>query len=141
MISTRGRYSIRILLDLAEHDYEGYIPMKEVAKRQEISMKYVERMMPDLKRAGLIDSTHGTGGGYRLSKSPEEITLWEILLLVEGDMAPVACLQKSAAICDRAAECKTLPVWKGYYEMTQKYFTGITLADLMKVRTEHNYVI
>lgn len=141
MISTRGRYSIRILLDLAEHQGDGYIPMKEVAKRQEISLKYVERMMPDLKKAGLIDSIHGTGGGYRLARSPEEVTLWEVLVLAEGDMAPVACLQKDAEICDRAAECKTLPVWEGYYEMTRKYFSGITLADLMGVRAENNYVI
>lgn len=108
MISTKGRYSVRILLDLAEHRSGGYIPMKEVAARQEISLKYIERLMPALKAAGLIDSVHGAGGGYRLTREPEEYTLWEILTLAEGDLAPVSCLQRtprpasgrrSAALC------------------------------------------
>ena len=141
MISTKGRYSIRILLDLAEHCSGGYIPMKEVAARQEISLKYVERILPPLKAAGLIDSTHGVGGGYRLTRAPEEYTLWDILRVAEGDMAPVACLQPSAAPCTRAAECRTLPVWEGYYRLTQEYFSGITLADLMNTPHADNYVI
>ena len=102
MISTKGRYSIRILLDLAEHCSGGYIPMKEVAARQEISLKYVERILPPLKAAGLIDSTHGIGGGYRLTRAPEEYTLWDILRIAEGDLAPVACLQPNAAPCTAA---------------------------------------
>ena len=141
MISTKGRYSIRILLDLAEHCNGGYIPMKEVAARQEISLKYVERILPPLKAAGLIDSTHGIGGGYRLTRAPEEYTLWDILRVAEGDMAPVACLQPNAAPCTRAAECRTLPVWEGYYRLTQEYFSGITLADLMNTPQTDNYVI
>ena len=141
MISTKGRYSIRILLDLAEHCSGGYIPMKEVAARQEISLKYVERILPPLKAAGLIDSTHGVGGGYRLTRAPEEYTLWDILRVAEGDMAPVACLQPNAAPCTRAAECRTLPVWEGYYRLTQEYFSGITLADLMNTPQADNYVI
>ena len=123
MISTKGRYSIRILLDLAEHRNGGYIPIKEVAARQEISLKYVEKLMPALKNAGLIDSTHGIGGGYRLTREPDEYTLWEILRLAEGDLAPVACLQENAAACSRAAECRTLPVWEKYYELTKDYFS------------------
>ena len=96
MISTKGRYAIRVLLDLAEHHNGSYIPMKEVAARQEISLKYIERIMPALKAAGLVASVHGIGGGYRLTREPEQYTLWEILSLVEGDLAPVSCLQYAA---------------------------------------------
>ena len=141
MISTKGRYSVRILLDLAEHRSGGYIPMKEVAARQEISLKYIERLMPALKSAGLIDSVHGAGGGYRLTREPEDYTLWEILTLAEGDLAPVSCLQQNAPPCQRAAECRTLPVWQGYYDVTRSYFSGITLADLMNTPQGDNYVI
>ena len=141
MISTKGRYSIRILLDLAEHESGGYIPMKEVAARQEISLKYIERILPPLKAAGLIASTHGIGGGYRLTQEPEDYTLWDILRVAEGDMAPVSCLQADAAPCSRAAECRTLPVWEGYYRVTKEYFSGITLANLMNTPQVDNYVI
>ena len=141
MISTKGRYSIRILLDLAEHESGGYIPMKEVAARQEISLKYIERILPPLKAAGLIASTHGIGGGYRLTREPEDYTLWDILRVAEGDMAPVSCLQAEAAPCSRAAECRTLPVWEGYYRVTKEYFSGITLANLMNTPQVDNYVI
>lgn len=141
MISTKGRYSVRILLDLAEHHNGGYIPMKEVAARQDISLKYIERLMPALKSAGLIDSVHGAGGGYRLTRAPEDYTLWEILTLAEGDLAPVSCLQQNAPPCQRAAECRTLPVWQGYYDATRAYFSGITLADLMNTPQGGNYVI
>ena len=141
MISTKGRYSIRILLDLAEHYNGSYIPMKEVAARQEISLKYVERILPPLKAAGLIASTHGIGGGYRLTREPEQYTLWEILRIAEGSLAPVACLQSGAEPCTRAAECRTLPVWRRYYKLTQDYFEGITLADLMSAPQADNYVI
>ena len=141
MISTRGRYSIRSLLDLAEHRNGTYIPMKEVAARQDISLKYIEKMMPIMKSAGLIDSAHGIGGGYQLTRDPEEYTLWEILTLAEGDLAPVSCLQERAPACSRAAECRTLPVWKEYYELTKRYFSSITLADLMKKPAADDYVI
>ena len=141
MISTKGRYSIRILLDLAQHRSGKYIPMKDVAARQDISLKYIERLTPALRTAGLIESVHGIGGGYRLTRDPEEYTLWEILLLSEGDLAPVSCLQAGAEPCARAAECRTLSVWEGYYKLTQDYFSGITLADLLDTPTADNYVI
>ena len=141
MISTKGRYSIRVLLDLAEHRSGDFIPMKEVAARQDISLKYIERLMPVLKSAGLVESVHGIGGGYRLTREPEDYTLWEILELAEGDLAPVSCLQRNAAPCRQAAECRTLPVWRGYYDMTRQYFSDITLADLMNTPQGDNYVI
>lgn len=123
MISTKGRYSIRILLDLAEHGSSGgYTPMKEVAVRQDISLKYIERILPPLKNAGLIASTHGIGGGYRLTRPPEDYTLWEILCIAEGDLAPVACLQPNAVPCSRAAECRTLPVWQGLLQADRGLF-------------------
>ena len=141
MISTKGRYSIRILLDLAIHRNGEYIPMKDVAERQGISLKYIERILPVLKENGLIDSVHGKGGGYKLTREPDQYTLWEILRLTEGDLAPVACLKDGAPSCDKAAECRTLPVWKNYYQMTVNSFSGITLADLMDVDLSENYVI
>ena len=141
MISTKGRYAIRILLDLARHSTGGYIPMKDVAQRESISLKYIERILPVLRENGLIDSVHGKGGGYRLTREPDRYTLWEILRLTEGDLAPVACLKSGAAPCERAAECRTLPVWKNYYKMTVDYFSGITIADLMDEELPNNYVI
>ena len=141
LISSMGRYAVLILLDLAEHHNGGYIPMKEVAARQDISLKYIERLMPALKSAGLVESVHGIGGGYRLTREPEDYTLWEILELAEGDLAPVTCLQPDAPVCQRAGECRTLPVWRGYYDMTRQYFSDITLADLMNTPQGDNYVI
>lgn len=141
MISTKGRYSIRILLDLAEHRNGEFIPMKEVAGRQGISLKYIERLMPALKAAGLVESVHGIGGGYRLTREPEEYSLWEILELAEGDLAPVACLQPEAPVCQRADECRTLDVWQGFYDLTRDYFSRITLADLLDMPAGDNYVI
>ena len=141
MISTKGRYSIRILLDLAEHRNGDFIPMKEGAGRQGSSLKYIERLMPALKAAGLVESVHGIGGGYRLTREPEEYSLWEILELAEGDLAPVACLQPEAPVCQRADECRTLGVWQGFYDLTRDYFSRITLADLLDMPAGDNYVI
>ena len=132
MISTKGRYSIRILLDLAEHGSSGgYTPMKEVAVRQEISLKYIERILPPLKNAGLIASTHGIGGGYRLTRPPQECTVGEILHLTEESLAPVSCLQCDAAPCERAAHCKTLPVWRKMEAITNAYIDSLTLQDIL----------
>ena len=132
MISTRGRYAIRILLYLAQHcKDEKYIPMREVAEHENISLKYIEKIMQVFKPAGLVDSTHGIGGGYRLTKDPSEYNLWEILLLTEGDLAPVSCLQENKSGCNRSAECKTLPVWQKYYQLTKDFFSQISLADLI----------
>ena len=141
MISSRGRYALRVMLDLAEHSHGGYVPMKEVAERQELSLKYIERIMPDLTRGGCVEGQHGKGGGYRLCRAPEEYTVWEILCLTEGDLAPVTCLTADAAPCHRAPECRTLPLWQGFYDLTRQYFEKITLADLLGLPTADNYVI
>ena len=141
MISTRGRYALRVMIDLAEHSNGGYIPMKEVAQRQNISLKYIERIVPVLTKSGCVEGVHGKGGGYRRTRPPEDYTVGEILRLAEGDLSPVACLQEGAKPCPRAAECRTLPMWKEYYDLTRRYFEGITLADLMATPLADNYVI
>ena len=141
MVSTRGRYALRVLIDLAEHNSGAYIPMKDVAARQDISLKYLERILPTLTKAKLIEGVHGKGGGYKLTRSPEDYTVGEVLRLTEGDLAPVACLSAEAEPCDKAAECRTLGMWKGFYDLTNKYFDGITIASLTSTVTADNYVI
>lgn len=130
VISTRGRYALRVMIDLAEHA-GGYTPMKEVAARQGISLKYLEQIMPALSKNGLVEGIHGKGGGYRLTRSPEEYTAGEILRVTEGDLAPVACLACGAEPCGRAENCKTIALWRGYQELTNEYFDGVTLASLV----------
>ena len=131
MISTRGRYALRVMIDLAEHQGDGYIPMKDVARRQEISLKYLERILPALVQAGVIEGVHGKGGGYKLTRAPEDYRVGDILRLTEGDLAPVACLTCGAEPCPRQAQCRTIGMWKRFSEMTNAYFDGITIADLM----------
>lgn len=137
MISTRGRYALRVLIDLAEHQNGGYIPMKEVASRQDISLNYIERIMPVLTKAGLVEGLHGKGGGYQLTKSPEQYKVGDILRLTEGDLAPVACLGCDAKKCNRIKECRTFPMWDKFYSITNEYFDSITLYDLMKHETDN----
>ncbi len=132
MISTRGRYALRVLIDLAEHDTGEYIPMKAVAERQEISLKYLERIMPILVKEKLIDGMAGKGGGYRLNRPAGEYVVGHILRLTEGGLAPVACLGCNAKSCSRSAECRTLPMWEAYNAMTNRFFDGITVADLLE---------
>ena len=132
MISTRGRYALRVMLDLAEHSDGGYIPMKDVASRQEISLKYLERILPVLAKNDYIHGVQGKGGGYKLTKTAEEYRVGDILRLTEGDLAPVACLHGEKNTCERADSCRTVKMWSKYYEMTNNFFDAITLADLMK---------
>ncbi len=132
MISTRGRYALRVLIDLAEHDSEEYIPMKEIAQRQGISLKYLEQIVPVLSKNGFVEGVHGKGGGYRLIKAPKDCRVGDILRLTEGDLAPVACLSKDGVSCKRTAECRTYPIWAEFYRIANEYFDGITLADVMK---------
>ncbi len=131
MISTKGRYALRVMEDLAEHRNGSYIPMKDVCERQGVSLKYLERILPSLTKNGLVDAIQGKGGGYRLNRDPAEYSIWEILEAAEGDLAPVACLSCEAEACERAGECRTLPLWEKYYSMSRTFFQEHTLADLL----------
>ncbi len=132
MISTRGRYALRVLLTLAEHKDKGLIAMKTVAEQQELSLKYIEQIMPALSKNKLVEGIHGKGGGYRLSKEPSEYKIGEILRLTEGNLAPVFCLECDAKKCNRADHCLTLPMWTEFHKLINDYFDGITLEDLQK---------
>lgn len=130
MVSTRGRYALRVMIDLAEQQAEGFIPLKEIAARQEISEKYLESILKLLVKGKILTGLRGKGGGYRLNRAPEEYTVTDILELTEESLAPVACLDKSAEPCPRASRCKTLDMWKGLDTLVRDYFDHITLADL-----------
>ncbi|MBR7074327.1 MAG: Rrf2 family transcriptional regulator [Oscillospiraceae bacterium] len=132
MISTRGRYALRVMLDLAENSDGAYIAMKEVAERQQVSLKYLERILPLLVEQKLVEGIRGKGGGYRLTREPDEYSLGEILRATEGDLAPVACLEKNAKPCPRSKGCKTLPMWKELDELICNYLDNKTLADLLE---------
>ena len=132
MISTKGRYALRVMIDLAEHCNGEHIPMKDVVKRQQVSQKYVERIMTMLSKANFVEAVHGKGGGYRLNRSPDEYIVGDILRLTEGSLAPVACLDCDAEECKRADQCRTLPMWKELNNRITDFFDGITIADLMK---------
>ncbi len=130
-ISTKGRYSLRMLIDLAMHDSDGFISLKEIAERQHISKKYLEQIVPLLSRGGLLRANRGYQGGYMLSKPADQYTLGEILRLTEGNLAPVACLEREVNDCSRAGECMTLPVWQGLYDVVTRYLDSITLQDII----------
>ena len=131
MISTRGRYAVRVLIDLANHDDGNYIPLKLIAERQGISKKYLEIIVKDMVAGGLIIGASGKGGGYKLCRSPEEYTIGEVIELMEGPLAPVACLSNGAAPCPRAAECETLPLWTEYDRLTHDFFYSNKLSDFV----------
>ena len=131
LISSRGRYILRVLLDLAEHSGERYVPMREVAARQGISLKYIERIIPALSQSRYVEGVHGKGGGYRLARPPREYRVGDILRLAEGDLAPVACLGCEGKPCDRAEGCKTMPMWTEFLRLVNDYLDGITLEDLL----------
>ena len=141
-ISTRGRYALRVMTDLAEHNNGNYIPLKDVASRQNISQKYLEGIMTDMSKAGMIEALHGKGGGYRLNRDPHDYTVGEILRVTEGDLAPVACLAEGAPACPLSEGCRTLSMWKEFSKLVNGFFGGITLADLAKDGNDGgNYVI
>ena len=140
-ISTRGRYALRVLADMAERDRGEYIPLKDIAKRQEISLKYLESIMILLSKNDVVEGLHGKGGGYKLKKSPEEYTVGEILRITEGSLAPVACLEEGAPACDKVGNCKTLPLWKEFYDLINGFFDGKTLKDLTENDSGGEYVI
>ena len=141
IVSTKGRYALRVMIDLAEHQTERYVPLKEVAARQEISEKYLESIVSMLSKKGLADALRGKGGGYRLNRAPDQYTVADILYVTEGSMAPVACLEPGAKTCDRAAYCRTLDMWKRLYELITQFFSGITIADLIADKSGGDFVI
>lgn len=142
MISTKGRYALRVMIDLAEHQTEGYIPLKEIAQRQEISEKYLESILKILVQKKFLTGLRGKGGGYRLTRNPEMYTVGSILRLTEGTLAPVACLENDAPPCERVGECRTLPLWQGLFKLINDYFDGTTIADLMASSQDgDNYII
>lgn len=130
-ISTKGRYALRMLLDLAQHSSDGYIALKDIAERQNISKKYLEQIVPLLNKAELLRTNRGYQGGYALAKAPEKYSVGEVLRVTEGSLCPVACLQIEPNDCPRRADCPTLPVWQGLYKVITEYLDGITLADIM----------
>ena len=132
MISTRGRYALRVMIDLAEQKTDGYIPLKEIAQRQEISEKYLEAIIKILVRAKLLSGVRGKGGGYKLTKSPEQYTVGSILRLTEESLAPVACLEADAPSCPRTCDCRTLSLWKGLDKVINDYLDNVTVADLIR---------
>ena len=131
-VSTRGRYALRLMLDLAMNNTGEPVRLKDVAKRQEISEKYLEQIISILNKAGFVKSVRGPAGGYSLKRKPEEYTVGMILRLTEGSTAPVACLEENAVPCARADSCRTLAMWTRLDEMIQSYLDGITIADLQR---------
>ena len=132
IISTRGRYALRVMIDLAENGNGQYIAMKKIADRQGVSLKYLERILPVLTQNGIVEGIHGKGGGYRLTKKPEEYRVGDILRLTEGNLVPVSCLEDGAPICERANECRTLPMWKELNKLVNDYFDNVRLSDLLR---------
>lgn len=132
MISTKGRYALRVMIDLAEHQNDNYIPLKDIASRQDISEKYLESILKVLVAEKLLRGLRGKGGGYQLTRSPEEYTVGEILELTEGTLATVACLKSNADPCRRKGDCRTLGMWKKFDTLVHDFFYDITLEDILK---------
>ena len=131
MISTKGRYALRMLTDLAQHTEEGYLSLREIAARQEISLKYLESIAAVLTRGGLLQSQRGKDGGYRLTDVPEKLSVGGILRCVEENLAPVSCIKEGSVSCERAGMCRTLPMWMELDNITNTYLDNITLSDLL----------
>jgi Rrf2 family protein len=145
-ISTKGRYAIRMMIDLAEHQTDGFVSLKDVADRQGISKKYLEQIIPVLSRAGFLQASRGSQGGYRLAKPASAYTAKDILELTEGSLAPVACLENGAAAagCERSEYCASLQLWRGLEDAIESYLAGVTLQDLLDQQTAlygNNYII
>lgn len=143
-ISTKGRYALRMLLDLAEHREAGFVSLKDIAKRQQISKKYLEQIIPIFNHSNILLTNRGAQGGYKLARSPEKYTIGEILRLTEGSLAPVVCLEQEENLCERSGNCATLPVWQGLYKLVNEYLDGITLQDILDqqaARFGNDYVI
>lgn len=133
IVSTRGRYALRVLIDMAEHADEERIPLKAIAERQEISQKYIEAIMTLLSKNGFVDGVHGKGGGYKLNRPASDYKVGDILRLTEGTLAPVACLEKGAEPCAKKPNCRTLPMWSKLDELIEGYLDSVSVADLMQI--------
>ncbi|MBQ9673794.1 MAG: Rrf2 family transcriptional regulator [Ruminococcus sp.] len=143
-ISTKGRYALRMLIDLAEHQNDGYIALKDIAARQNISKKYLEQIVPMLNKSDIFNTNRGYQGGYKLSKSPDSYTIGDILRLTEGDLSPVSCLDNDSVGCENSAECSTLQIWIGLKKAICDYLDSITLQDVLDMHNEDlsdHYVI
>ena len=132
IVSTKGRYALRVMVVFAQRGTDRYIPLKEIAESEEISQKYLESIMTTLSKAGFVDAAHGKGGGYRLNRKPEEYTIGSILKLTEGNLAAVSCTSQGAAACSRTECCQAKPMWDRLDKLIDDFFEGITLADLLK---------
>lgn len=142
LVSTKGRYALRVMIDLTEHPADGFVPLKEIAQRQEISEKYLESIIKLLVKAGLLQGLRGKGGGYRMAIAPERLTVGRVLKLTEGSLSPVACLEENASPCLRSPDCRTLPLWQGLEKVIDEYLGSVTIADLAKADEPGNdYVI
>ncbi len=137
-ISTKGRYALRFMLDLAVYSEGKYLPLKEISARQEISLKYLEQIVAQFSKMGFLDSVRGPQGGYRLARAPEDYTIGEILRCSEGSLAPVACLDHEVNTCPRQAGCGTLAFWIGLYKVIREYVDSVTLADLIESQKENS---
>ena len=142
LISTRGRYALRVLIDIAEHQADGYLPLKEVAQRQEISEKYLESILKVLVKERVLTGIRGKGGGYRLSRAPDQFSVREILQMTEDSLAPVSCLDAGSKPCSRAADCRTVGLWQGLNRVICDYLDRYTIGDLMRAgEPGDNYII
>ena len=133
-ISTKGRYALRMMADIAEYQKDGYVTLKEVAQRQGISKKYLEQIALHISQAGMLRAVRGYQGGYMLARPASDYTVYSILQVVEGSMVPVACLQQAENTCERRDTCRTLPLWQGLDKLIRDYLTGITLEDIVEKR-------
>ena len=143
-ISTKGRYALRMLLDLAERRNEGFIALKDIAARQDISKKYLEQIVSVLNKSDMLQTNRGFQGGYKLAKTPDKYTVGSILRLTEGSLAPVACLEHESLICNRGGGCATLPIWQGLNRVINEYLDSITLQDILDQQQEmysNDYII
>ena len=143
-ISTKGRYALRMLIDLAEHRDRGFVSLKEISERQEISKKYLEQIIPILNKTDMLRTNRGAQGGYMLAKDPDKYTVGEILRLTEGSLSPVDCVDQNPIECTRSPDCPTLPIWQGLSKLITDYLEGITLQDIVdqqRERYESSYII
>ena len=141
LISTKGRYALRVMIDLAEHQADGFIPLKVIAQRQDISEKYLESIIKLLVKAKLLSGLRGKGGGYQLTKAPDQYTAGEILRLTEDSLAPVSCLEPGAPVCSQSSECRTLSMWRGLDKIINDYLDNITIADLIQTDSPGDFYV